>query len=303
MTIRRIAIPLLAVVVCCSTPGLAQTPTTSTVQQLLQQLQDPNWTVRSAAFYGLLNLGSGANVSGTPYDVPPRVANLLSQYPTQADQIEVALIALLSFEDPNLSMGYQALGQPQINEDQTEYYADLVAAVASLQDPRAINSLAGAVLTGDIAISPLASFGDRAADPLIQQLTSATDDLSQFSSLLTLEKMLDPANFPSISTATQAKLRQAFQFASTLSDSDTAFEAKQALSKLNSLAPSDTIPPITTASISPSSNAAGWNDTNVTVTLNSTDNESGGAGVKQITYNATGAQSIGSAVVNGASAS
>jgi len=159
------------------------------------------------------------------------------------------------------------------------------------------------VLTGDIAISPLASFGDRAADPLIQQLTSATDDLSQFSSLLTLEKMLDPANFPSISTATQAKLRQAFQFASTLSDSDTAFEAKQALSKLNSLAPSDTIPPITTASISPSSNAAGWNDTNVTVTLNSTDNESGGAGVKQITYNATGAQSIGSAVVNGASAS
>jgi hypothetical protein len=65
----------------------------------------------------------------------------------------------------------------------------------------------------------------------------------------------------------------------------------------------DTIPPVTSPSVSPSSNANGWNNTNVTVKLNSTDSEAGGSGVKQITYSASGAQNIASAIVTGASAS
>lgn len=64
----------------------------------------------------------------------------------------------------------------------------------------------------------------------------------------------------------------------------------------------DTIPPITSAVRSQAPNAAGWNNSNVTITLNSTDNEPGGSGVKQITYSATGAQTISSTVVSGASA-
>jgi hypothetical protein len=62
----------------------------------------------------------------------------------------------------------------------------------------------------------------------------------------------------------------------------------------------DTIPPITTATLSPQPNPAGWNNTNVKVTLNSKD-EDGGSGVKQITYGATGAQPIATTSVNAAS--
>ncbi len=65
----------------------------------------------------------------------------------------------------------------------------------------------------------------------------------------------------------------------------------------------DTIPPVTMAVFSAQPNAAGWNNTNVVVALNSADNEPSGTGVQQITYSATGAQTIASTVVPGASAS
>ena len=51
----------------------------------------------------------------------------------------------------------------------------------------------------------------------------------------------------------------------------------------------DIVPPVTTAALAPSPNSSGWNNTNVTLTLDATDN-SGGSGVKQVTYQ-VGAQS------------
>jgi hypothetical protein len=60
----------------------------------------------------------------------------------------------------------------------------------------------------------------------------------------------------------------------------------------------DNIPPTTTVMLSPQPNAAGWNNQNVTVTLNATDN-TGGSGVKQITYSAVGAQAFSSTIANG----
>jgi len=65
----------------------------------------------------------------------------------------------------------------------------------------------------------------------------------------------------------------------------------------------DTTPPVSSASVSPSPNGNGWNNTNVNVTLNSTDSGLGASGVKQIAYSTAGAQSIGSTVMPGASAS
>jgi hypothetical protein len=63
----------------------------------------------------------------------------------------------------------------------------------------------------------------------------------------------------------------------------------------------DTTPPTTTLALSPQPNGAGWNNSNVTATLTATDN-SGGSGVKQITYSATGAQTVATTVAQGATA-
>jgi hypothetical protein len=64
----------------------------------------------------------------------------------------------------------------------------------------------------------------------------------------------------------------------------------------------DTIPPVTSATPVPAPNSNGWNNTNVTVTLNSTDNQ-GGTGVKQIQFSLAGAQTSGPQVVPGSTAS
>lgn len=66
-------------------------------------------------------------------------------------------------------------------------------------------------------------------------------------------------------------------------------------------APTNVIPPTTTASLSPLPNGYGWNTSNVIVTLTATDNGSS-SGVQKITFTATGAQVIPSTSVNGGTA-
>ena len=69
------------------------------------------------------------------------------------------------------------------------------------------------------------------------------------------------------------------------------------------VASQDTTPPVTTATASPGPNSNGWNHTNVTATLNSTENEQGGTGVKQIQYTLSGAQSVDTQTVPASTAS
>src|SRR5437867_1261 len=63
----------------------------------------------------------------------------------------------------------------------------------------------------------------------------------------------------------------------------------------------DTIAPITTESATPAANGAGWNSSNVTITLTAMDN-AGGSGVASVTYTLTGVQ-VGGGSVTGSSTS
>jgi len=60
----------------------------------------------------------------------------------------------------------------------------------------------------------------------------------------------------------------------------------------------DSTPPITSFLSSPQANAAGWNNSDVTISVSAVD-ESGGSGVENITYGATGAQVIPTTIVDG----
>ncbi len=66
--------------------------------------------------------------------------------------------------------------------------------------------------------------------------------------------------------------------------------------------PLDTSPPTTSITLSPAPNAAGWNNTNVSVNLSATDPD-GVADIATINYSATGAQTIAPTVVASSSAS
>jgi probable HAF family extracellular repeat protein len=66
--------------------------------------------------------------------------------------------------------------------------------------------------------------------------------------------------------------------------------------------PVDNTPPTTTAIPSPGPNSNGWNNTDVTVNLNATDNP-GGSGVKQIQFSLSGAENTGLQTVSGNAAS
>jgi hypothetical protein len=79
-------------------------------------------------------------------------------------------------------------------------------------------------------------------------------------------------------------------------------EAAKTNAEATTIVSVDSIPPTTTAVVSALPNAAGWNNSNVTINLTSVDNP-GGSGVKQITYSASGAQTIPNTVVAGASIS
>ena len=234
MSRARFTVSVVLFFLSLTTIGKAQTISDATISNLLVQFTSTDWTVRKDAFYALVNLGT--NVPATSYSVPPKLLSVLQNVSTgSADQINLGLIALLVLENDNIAPSYEPADIPSLlTEDYTDYYADVIAAVATLKDPRSISSLVGALRSGDMATRSLAAFGDAAIDALTQQLAS-TDDLVQFSFVFAMKEMLDLNNFPNISAATKAKLRQAFAQASQSSDPETASEASHALATLNSL--------------------------------------------------------------------
>ncbi len=127
----------------------------------LRRVSSPDYKVSSKAFYGLLR----------PYvntdDVPGLVRDLLRAHPQQAEHIKLALIKAL--ENMN---GYKEQEEDKgnfLDDEFSDYWPDLIWAVGSLRDPRAVRALLGAQGTGGIAANDLADLCPFAVDALIEE--------------------------------------------------------------------------------------------------------------------------------------
>lgn len=155
----------------------------------LALLQDPAWQNRSAAFYDLLKQSAFVPPPGNTYAVPGATSALLAADAAQADGIRLGLVNALSIEDDLVNAG--ALPLP---ETYTDYYADLIAAVATLHDSRAVRALLGAVTTGGLATTGLGSLGAAAYGPTVALLSSSKSDDVRESTVFVLSAMLDSLN-------------------------------------------------------------------------------------------------------------
>jgi len=112
-----------------------------------------------------------------------RMNGFFSRHGAEGDRAKLGMIHLLIFEN-QLVLGYEndirtgrmppPLGPPSDNtsdaEAESEHYAGLIAAVSSLDDPRVIPALIGAMPTGGMAIEGLTKYGDKALGPLSDAL-------------------------------------------------------------------------------------------------------------------------------------
>jgi HEAT repeat protein len=178
----------------------------TSLDTLLAQLQDPSPGVREAAFYQL----------------PPMTAS-------SSDQLKLALIGLLSTETAYENSDAYPVVDDDPGEDYGEYYASLIGAVVSLNDPRAIPPLVDVINTGGMATNAIAGFGTAALTPVLGKLADS-DPTVRNGAVLVLKTMLQANAIPD--EASQLAVQTALQKASADSDYFVSLSAKEALSLL-----------------------------------------------------------------------
>jgi hypothetical protein len=149
-------------------------PTDEEMSGIRTKFTDPSWEKRCDAFYGLLGYESAAKWDGRTYLIPQKLTSVFRTHPERENEIRLALIDLLSTENAKVEEQNREVKKTgkTLTEGYITYYGDLIAAVAGLNDPRAMNGLVGAITTGGMADRGLAQIGPAVLDPLMLQLQS-----------------------------------------------------------------------------------------------------------------------------------
>src|SRR5260370_16153946 len=132
---------------------------------LVSRMREAAWEIRSKALYELIACGESVENGRPSFMLALR--SLFKSNPDQEDMIRLTLIHLLETEN-------QVARRAQFSEDYSNYYGDVIMAVAVINDlkadPRSLDALAGAITTGNMAMNALAALGD-AALARVQELT------------------------------------------------------------------------------------------------------------------------------------
>jgi hypothetical protein len=139
----------------------------SRLSDSLARMRDQDLNNREDGFRETMKLISEDQHGGSSTQID-LLKTFFMRHPDKADSVELSLIRLLTAEDDVFMKARPGTH----TEGDGEYYADLISAVSSLGDARAIPALIGAMTTGGIAQHALDDYGDQALEPVLQQLKS-----------------------------------------------------------------------------------------------------------------------------------
>jgi HEAT repeat protein len=143
----------------------------SRLSDALARMGNKDLSSREKAFDDLMTLVSKEDSQGEKPG-PQRsevFESFFAQHPEQAGRVKLGLIQLLSSEN-ELFVSRENISKEIYTEENSEHYAEIIHAVASLNDERTIPPLIGAMSTGGMAQRGLLKYGDKALDPLVKEL-------------------------------------------------------------------------------------------------------------------------------------
>ena len=158
----------------------------------------------------------GATQSARSSDV---LNKFFVRHPDQADAVKLGLIQLLSTENYYFIESKNPPEDHHEEDDVSEHYAELIDAVSSLHDERAIPALTGAITTGGMAQRGLLEYRDKALVPVVEKLKSP-DALVRASALGMAVTILQKHN----DAASHARVRELLRW--SLGDSGSVVRTK-----------------------------------------------------------------------------
>ena len=181
----------------------------SNVDPVLDQLRSSNWEQRSSAFEEATKL-IGSHRQSRQTD----------------DELRVGLINFWKTENENRTKARsgqelsgikngdsdQAAPAETWSEERSDYYGDLIGAVADLNDERAIPALLGAAATGGMATRGVARSGRKSLEPVLQQINSQ-DPLLAGGAVFVLRDMLEYRTLSDV--ASMGRIKSALRVALT----------------------------------------------------------------------------------------
>jgi hypothetical protein len=156
-----------------------------------------DWHARAKAFGELIELAVPGGLNGRNWEMKRALSDLFRRLPDRGDQLKLALAGALELENRRST---------RMSEDQSDYYADLIGAVADIEDARAVRALIGAIDTGNMATSGLAVLGGQAIDAVLARLDDPAIPV-RTGVTRTLVQMLEVGSVVSSDISSFAKLK------------------------------------------------------------------------------------------------